>query len=340
MIESSTDNIHILYPDGSSAVFDSSELRTRLARSLADAGENDLSVAEDVALAVEFSLRSSLRESGIRNIPASELDRAVAKSLEDAGFALAAEKFLTTSLSVSTATCKLGKNDLSYFLTVSLNLEENDALVLSAKVQKALSLLGLEKCSPRLALELAAEYREQAAEMAVKARQMKILREKHIEMPAIADLIRSTGEYYAPLFENGALKLLESTALFPSVRMEITLEKLLAFLPGRNEKYETAEEEEAENTPGEGEMLTELALAPVLGYCAEGIDLVYGEMVKRTGGKKLPLVITFADMLSFAEKCLLAGSTAGSAEKCGKVMCSFFRGMLRTVPFQIRYGKE
>ena len=339
MIESSTDNIHILYPDGSSAVFDSSELRTRLARSLSDAGENDLSVAEDMALAVEFSLRSSLRESGIRNIPASELDRAVAKSLEDAGFALAAEKFLTTSLSVSTATCKLGKNDLAYFLTVSLNLEENDALALSAKVQKALSLLGFEKCSPRLALELAAEYREQAAEKAVKARQMKILGEKHIEMPAIAELIRSAGKYYEPLFESSALKLLESTALFPSVRMEITLEKLLVFLPGRNEKCEEAAPEN-ENTPEEREMLTELALAPVLGYCAEGIDLVYAEMVKRTGGKKLPLVITFADMLPFAEKYLLAGSTAGSAEKCGTVMCSFFRGMLRAVPFQIRYGKE
>lgn len=335
MIESSTDNIHVLYPDGSSAVFDSPELRTRLARSLADAGENDLSVAEDVALAVEFSLRSSLRESGIRNIPASELDRAVAKSLEDAGFALAAEKFLTTSLSVSTATCKLGKNDLSYFLTVSLNLDENDASALSAKVQKALSLLGFERCSPRLALELAAEYREQAAEKAVKARQMKILREKHIEMPAIADLIRSAGKYYTPLFENGALKLLESTALFPSVRMEITLEKLLAFLPGRNENSGSSA-----NIPQEGEMLTELVLAPVLGYCAEGIDLVYTEMVKRTGGKKLPLVITFADMLPFADKYFLAGNTAGSAEKCGRVMCSFFRGMLRTVPFQVRYGKE
>lgn len=333
MIESSADNIHILYPDGSSAVFDSSELRTRLARSLAEARQNDLSVAEDVALAVEFSLRSTVRESGIRNIPAAELDRAVARSLEDAGFALAAEKFLSSSVSVSTATCKLGKNDLAYFLAVSLNLEEEDCLVLSTKVQKALSLLGFEKCSPRLALELASEYRDQAAEKAVKTRQMEILREQHQILPDAAELIRSAGEYFAPLFEKGALHLLESSVLFPSVRMEISLEKLLEFLPGRTNVNGSG------TVSAEGEMLTELVLAPVLGYCAEGIDHIYWEMMKRTEGKKLPLVITFTDMLPFAEKYFLAGNTAGSAEKCGKIMCAFFKGMLHTVPFQIRYRK-
>lgn len=333
MIESSADNIHILYPDGSSAVFDSSELRTRLAQSLAEANQDDLSVAEDIALAVEFSLRSALRESGIRNIPASELDRAVAKSLEDAGFVLASEKFLSSSVSVSGATCKLEKNDLALFLAVSLNLEESDCAALSSKVQKALALLGFEKCSPRLALELAAEYRDRAAEKAVKARQMQILREKKMEMPEAAEVIRSIGEGFTALFENGALKLLDNSALFPSVRLEITLEKLLDLLPGDGTKLP---EEKRKNMQG---MLTELTLAPVLGYCAEGIDLLYEETMRRTSGKKLPLVINFQDMIPFTEKYFLAGDPAGSAEKCARIMCNYFKGMLRTVPFQIRYNK-
>ncbi|MBP5182285.1 MAG: hypothetical protein J6331_04580, partial [Lentisphaeria bacterium] len=68
MIESSADSIHILYPDGSSAVFDPSELRLRLARALAEADQGDPSTAEEVALAVEFTLRSALREAGIDSV--------------------------------------------------------------------------------------------------------------------------------------------------------------------------------------------------------------------------------------------------------------------------------
>lgn len=323
MIESSADNIHILYPDGSSAVFDSSELRLRLARALAEANLEDLSITEEIALAVEFTLRNALRESGINTIPAAELDRAVAKSLEDAGFALVSEKFLALS-PASTAAGKLSEEDLPHFLIRSLGIGESEAEVLGEKVRVSLLKLGLEKCSPRLALELAREFRDIAAAELLKKRQMKILRTKKILLPQAADILPHLEESYRELVETGIVKPGNCTALFPSVRVEIFLEKLLERVP----------EEQKKELP-----LTELFLAPFLGLCAGCIDRIYEEMVKSTPAGKLPLVITFSDMGSFAEKYLLSGNMEGSPEKCGKNLGSYFKGMLKNPPFRIRYGK-
>ena len=325
MIESSADNIHILYPDGSSAVFDSSELRLRLARSLAEANQDDLSAAEDIALAVEFSLRSAFREAGICNIPAAELDRAVAKSLEDAGFSLVSEKFLSVS-AASSAVSKLTLPELAFFLRRSLSLDEAEAETLGEKVKEALKKLGLEKCSRRLAVELAKELRDIAAEEQLKKRQNLIQRSKKIFLPCPGEITGRLGEEYRSLFESGAVKLNSSTALFPSVRVEIFLEKVLEQLAGG-----TGEEE----LP-----ITELVLAPVLARCAACVDAIYEAMGKEicTGGK-LPLVITFSEMNLFVEKYLLAGNGEGSPEKCSRSLGAYFKGMLKTSPFRIRYGK-
>lgn len=323
MIESSADNIHILYPDGSSAVFDSTELRTRLGRSLAEANQEDYSIAEDIALAVDFSLRSALRQSGIRHIPASELDHAVAKSLEDAGYGLVAEKFLAASPE-SSAVSKLRREELSLFLARTLNLEEPEAGVMGEKIRECLLFLGFEKCSPRLALELAREIRDQEAEKVLQKQKMKILQSKRSFLPSSGEIIAKLPEKYKDLFNAGIIKLCESTALFPSVRVEIVLEKLLTLLP----------EKPGENTP-----VTELMLSPALAFCAAAVDTLYEEMGKSSSSGKLPLVITFSDMNLFAGKYLLTDHNEGVPDKCVRNLGMYFRGMLKNPPFRLRYGK-
>ena len=55
MIEVSSNSVSILYPDGTSAVFDAAELSSRIAKSCISAGMPDSWIAEDIALSVEFS---------------------------------------------------------------------------------------------------------------------------------------------------------------------------------------------------------------------------------------------------------------------------------------------
>lgn len=325
MIESSVDNIHILYPDGSSTVFDSSELRSRLARSLAGANVDDLSAADDMALAVEFSLRSALRESGVRHVPAAELDQAVAKSLEDAGFALVAEKFLALSPEeYHGGAGKLKNNELAHFFACALLLEETESILLGEKVKEALQKLGMEKCSRTLALELAKEYRNLAAEELLHKRHVSIAKSRKNLLPAPENLIPALDENERLFFTQGAIHLSASSPLFPSVRVEISLEKLLAVSGMKLEK----------DLP-----VTELVLAPLLGKCAGSIDALYEAMGRALPEGKLPLVITFTDMTAFVEKYFLAGNMEGTVEKCSRSLGLFFKSMLKNVPFRIRYGK-
>ena len=328
MIESSADSIHILYPDGSSAVFDSSELRTRLIRALSEAGLEDLTIAEEISLAVEFTLRGALHEAGIDSVSSFQLDQAVSKSLEDAGYALAAEKFLSAT-SAPSAVEKIAPEELASFFRLTLSLGETEAVLLGEKTAEALKKLGLSRCSRQFALALAREIRTLAAEEMLKKREMHVPCGKKRILPGAETLVARLEEPCKELFCNGILKLNECTALFPSVRVEIFLEKALALLPERPQQ----------NAP-----VTELVLAPVLGRCAACVDRIYEELEKTVEKEslpagKLPLLVTFSDMGSFAEKFLLAGNAEGSPEKCARNLGAYFRAMLKNAPFRIRYGK-
>ena len=74
MIEVSSNSVSILYPDGTSAVFDAAELSSRIAKSCISAGMPDSWIAEDIALSVEFALQTQLLNSGEKSVHASEID--------------------------------------------------------------------------------------------------------------------------------------------------------------------------------------------------------------------------------------------------------------------------
>ena len=94
MIEVSSNSVSILYPDGTSAVFDAAELSSRIAKSCISAGMPDSWIAEDIALSVEFALQTQLLNSGEKSVHASEIDSCVVSVLEDTGYVEVAEKFL------------------------------------------------------------------------------------------------------------------------------------------------------------------------------------------------------------------------------------------------------
>ncbi|MBP3394753.1 MAG: hypothetical protein J6M38_09555, partial [Lentisphaeria bacterium] len=87
MIEVSSNSVSILYPDGTSAVFDAAELSSRIAKSCISAGMPDSWIAEDIALSVEFALQTQLLNSGEKSVHASEIDSCVVSVLEDTGYA-------------------------------------------------------------------------------------------------------------------------------------------------------------------------------------------------------------------------------------------------------------
>ena len=163
MIEISSNALSILYPDGTSAVFDAAELSARIARSCHDAGTADAWIADDIAFSVEFALQKHLQQSGRKSIPLAEIESCVVSILEDAGYADAAEKFLSGGRPRGEMG-KITQADVHGFLLSKLQLDPEEADAVAVKVISAMHAIKAEKCSIRLILELARHFRETAAE--------------------------------------------------------------------------------------------------------------------------------------------------------------------------------
>lgn len=336
MIEASLENINILYPDGTSAVFDSSSLKERIARACAESNCQEITIAEDIALAVEFALRSSFRESGCKNIRFRELENAVSDALEEAGFPLVAEKYLQHTAGTSAGNWKLAFGDMEEFLARNMKLSPEESRTLTEKVRKGLTLLGFSSCSPRLITELARELREKAALEEAEERGKMVSggkKRKRVIPLTGEELLAVLPASLQFLLEKEILHCQELSPLFPSVRLEIHLVKLLEW--GRSAGSFFAE------SP-----FLELDLYPLLAQTAQGVDLLYKEIRSRveqeqekeeeTLSAPLPLILTIPDALEFVRENMLE---THAPEKTVRSLGSLFRTLLQTQPFRIRYSK-
>ena len=130
MIEVSSNSVSILYPDGTSAVFDAAELSSRIAKSCISAGMPDSWIAEDIALSVEFALQTQLLNSGEKSVHASEIDSCVVSVLEDTGYVEVAEKFLATGRGPGDFG-KVSQSDVLDFLSAKLKISPQEVKALA-----------------------------------------------------------------------------------------------------------------------------------------------------------------------------------------------------------------
>lgn len=305
MIELSGGSVNILYSDGSSAVFDPEELRLRIGKSLSLAGFGDLWIADEIVLAVEYALRC--RQNGDLGsvIHASEVDSCVARVLEDSGYASAAAPFYSLSRT-SGDFGKLSPEKVQEYLTGKLSLAEENAIPLAEKVNQAMALLGIRRCSPHLVLELARHFREEEAR---KAQPLRVP-ENHTVLPKKSPAVSVSGS-------DTAWKIRLSETIFPSIRAEIHLGELF---------------KNCTLTPP----LTELSLTPIFLRITEQIDREYLHL---SGEKEenYPLLLTLRGFQNFAGKylCYEDGEEKVSPGKRNGHFVEFIRSLLLVKPFKI-----
>ena len=301
MIELSSGIVSILYADGTSAAFDAAELRLRLEKSCTASGMADPWIAEEIALSVEYALRSRRTdpESSGNVVHAADIDDCVVRILEETGYAAVARHFRSNAVA-SGDFGKLTLDSVADFLSTKLQLSPQSVTPLARKVCAAMSIIGAEKCSPRLVIELARHFREVSA-------QTHTLRPLHPEKLPVAQP--------EPIPSQTSPVIVKRTdTLFPSIRAEIDLNSLLA---------------DCRLSPP----LTELALMPLLMPCAEKLDAACAEL-RKNGAEKLPLLLTFCGFHEFARKWL-SYDFSGKPDKSLEYFSEFFCSMLREKPFKI-----
>lgn len=316
MIQLSSSTILILHPDTTTEPLDTEEIRSRIFRACVAAGEMDSWIADDLSLAVEFSLLSKEQ----RMIRAEELNQLICSTLEDSGFPTVALEFKRTIKTAPPDFLSVNQESVQLVLSRNLALDQVRMERLVPRVLKSLELLGMEHASRNLILELGRQFRDTdfislphipAGEPEKDA--SIVLKKEELEAkvsPETASLLRSR-----------VLRISHISRLFSVLRLELSL---------------TAFSE----LNGLEKPVTELSFWSVSFQLTRAIDeicrvadeicLERGE----AGCTPLPLSLTVCDAESFAG--LYMNATEKYALDCARGLLGAFTSSLTRQPFKVQ----
>ena len=295
MINLSSSALMIIGGDGSKKSFDSEELQGKLINSCITAGIKDFWLAEDIANAVESAL-SFQAENGI-TFSEAEVNSFILNILEETGYPALADNFKKGNR-IAAESVAVNIDSVSSLFKTRFSLPDVDVRKIAEKVIRACDILNIDETNPQLIIELGRHYKNKE----VKTPEFKpvycnnmsnspwIMTVEDVESLLSADTL-----YFV---NSGFITLSGISGLFPSLKIDIKLEKLAEIF-----KLEP--------------VITELLLFPCYRQPAEAVN----EIIKKINEKllsekiislekKLPVYLRFIDILSFSRKYLGASSSS------------------------------
>ncbi len=270
-------DITVIEPDGSRELFHMEELQSRLFGAFVAVGRGDCaSLAEDIALAVERALRDSERPN--LTFGRGELDAAVVRFLENAGYPQAAQVYMRRGVSSVITIDTAAKAELALLLRRHLSCSDIRFNRIVDAVSQAAQKAGITAATPTLLLELGRhferEYREEPIEFVLP------------DVPAFDRemLLPLLSEKTAHLVERGILRVAGIHTLFPSMRFYCLLNDFAA-----EKKYLPP--------------VTELEVVPDLRELGRQIDEMR-RVIERALNlpDPLPCLLTLPDLPEFVEE--------------------------------------
>lgn len=275
--------------NGTTKVFEPEEVQAKLVKSLIASGIRDTWIAEDISLAVEYSL-GELGSAKVFTVP--EIDSFVVKVLREIGMNDVADHYGTTQ-HTGLKTIALSKEKISDTVQRYLGLEGSELATTSEKVLKACSTLGLKEVLPSLILELAKHYHHKDFEEAAKLIAMPVSSSADEIWCLMAEQIIATlSEDTTEMIDAGILSVSGISRLFPSIRIDVNFAEFAAAF--------------ALNPP-----VTELAMLPYLDKLALALDEIvssteslYYDALSLEKNTALPVYMKFTDTVLFATEWL------------------------------------
>ncbi len=288
MTETAHNAVLIQEFDGVRSFFDVAALQTRLIGCFIAAGRPDSSyMAEDIALAVEYTLRHAPRPEPV--FGRGELDAAVIRTLEDTGFPDIARLFRQGG-SESVIEVAATKPELAQLLRKYLACPEDRFEAVIDAVVAAAGKLDIASASPHLYLELARHFGRRALETAPQA---------CLPTPGVtltqAEIINLLPEKAATLCRAGVLRINGITPLFARIHFFFMMNRFAKVFQLR--------------AP-----VTELEIEPLLYVAGAELEAARSAIEKRIAAPQpLPVILALPDMFDFITE--YAGGTANGADK-------------------------
>ena len=315
MINLSSSAVIAVYEDGTRRSFEFDELQSRLYQSCLSCGINDSMLAEDITLSVEYVLKKISADGRIFTV--SEINSFVVKMLEEAGYPEIAESF-TLKNKVCKVHVKPDFGMVSSIISRHLGIEGEALDSLCRNVISSCELLGMDKASPSLVLELARHYRENAIDLGALSLGPRNLKSQSPWCLRNEEMLSSASLETRKLISAGVLSSSHVSRLFPSLKIDIDL----AAAAG----YHSLEKP-----------VTELAVLPCFQACACGINELaavarglYRNYLEGNGydagSAKLPVFLRIGGISAFSEKYLCVKWP--ESHGCVKEMSMMLAGML------------
>ncbi len=302
-------------PDGSVHPFLAAELQSRLVGGFLGAGLRDsVDIAEDIALAVEYTLLNTPRSEAV--FGRGELDAAVIRLLEEAGFPEVAGIFGRGEAPRADWIAP-ERAALLELLRAHLAASPERLDRIADRVLEATEKLALESCSPHLLLELA-RHCERTLEAENTARSARAAAAVNDLRPALSR--REIEALLAPeeqvLLDDGILRINGVTALFPCAHFFFLMHPF-----ARREKF--------------GIPATELEIEPALYRAGSVLNEIKRKLDRESGrGEPLPCILSIPDMYDFLS--VYTGKAAGAdplAAEFGGALASAFDGGVYKLSF-------
>ena len=287
-----TDNfLYVIDSDGRQQLFDVDKLKSALQEAFENSGNPNSYLAEDIACAVEEAMFESFRSERI--FTQSEVDSAVNRILENAGYAHVAQVFRSANSHLYIA-MDVNSQDAGSLISRHLGVEEPVAGKLAEQVVGALKTLNITSASPALYLELARYYEHNQLPVLTElpgtrsgaaAAGGKIL----LGSSEIAGLVP---ECCKSLWDNKVIAVSNITRVYPNFRLSLNLSALAEF-------------------SGMSVPLTELEFATALYDAGEKTGLLLKKLCNHLQTEPLPLYLVLVQLDVFCEKYLSIGYPEG-----------------------------
>ena len=273
--------------EGITSAFDPDRLQSRIIQSFLAAGITESYLADDISLAVEFSLQKSKRKEKVFTL--SEVNNSVVRILKDTGFPEIAAIYLRNNACVQ-MTIDLEFNTIKQLIQKNLGVNLYSIDDLTGKVLSAAQHLNITNASPELFVELARHYEtEDFASEDIEPVSLDAWEHDKRWLIKANDLEQELAISTRNLIDAKVIRLIGVSGMFPSVRIFFMINEFCRF--------------HGINGP-----LTEMVLMPYLFSLGKAIDNCISTTDRlaseQAGQNDLPIFITIPDMSSFASQML------------------------------------
>ena len=299
-----TDNfLYVIDSEGRQQLFDVDKLKSSLQEAFDSSGNSNGYLAEDIACAVEAAMAESFRSERI--FTQSEVDAAVTRILENAGYANVAQVF-SRSNSHLYITLDANKSDATSLIIRHLGVQEPLAEKLAEKVVDSLRQLNISSASPALYLELARYYEHRTLPTAPPLPASENTTGSKLLLSS-AEITRLLPENLKELYQEKIITISNISRLYPNFRLSLNLAKLA----------------EKQNLTAP---VTELQLAPALYEAGEKTGMFLNILCEHLQVDTLPLYLVLTKLDIFAGRYL--GTTYPDGRLTALEMASLFRNAL------------